>query len=128
MPITISKSNIFGDVRAEQDHQMLSMAFHEWQNYLTLIESNDRFIVVGRRGTGKSALTYKLRLIWEERKIRTLVISPKEEEVIGLRGLAIQLGNTVPLIRAGIKILWRYALLLEIAEILESDYKFKSEV
>lgn len=56
----MSVTNLFGDVRAERDHNMLDRSFHESQNYRILFESRDRFIVVGRRGTGKSALTYRL--------------------------------------------------------------------
>ena len=41
------KSNTFGDVRAENDHDLLKTTFYEWQDYRALYESNDRFIVVG---------------------------------------------------------------------------------
>ena len=54
-------SNPLGDVRAEVDHAMLSKAFLETPDYLTLLESDEKVVVVGRRGTGKSALTYKLQ-------------------------------------------------------------------
>jgi hypothetical protein len=124
----ITRANMFGDVRAEQDHAMLDIAFHEWQNYLTLFESSDRFIVVGRRGTGKSALTYRLQRDWRERKIPTLVFSPKEEEVIGFRAVAGLFGDSVGLIRAGVKLAWRYTLLLEIGLLLAENYKLKAEV
>lgn len=50
---TMAKTNLFGDARAEHDHEMLDSSFYESQNYKTLFESRDRFIVVGRRGTGK---------------------------------------------------------------------------
>lgn len=54
-------SNPLGDVRAEADHSMLSRAFYETPDYLSLIESDEKSIVVGRRGTGKSALNYRLK-------------------------------------------------------------------
>lgn len=62
-----NKVNWLGDARAEHDHSMLDTAFHEWQDYKSIRDANDRFIVVGRRGTGKSALTYKLQQEWEEK-------------------------------------------------------------
>lgn len=122
------KANAFGDVRAENDHGTLDSSFYEWQDYKTLFESADRFIVVGRRGTGKSALTYQLKKVWGSRKSPIILIAPNEEEVIGLRPLASSFGSTVSRIRAGVKIAWRYALLMETALLLHDDYKAKREV
>lgn len=124
----MTKINLFGDVRAEHDHEMLDKSFLESQNYRTLFESTDRFIVVGRRGTGKSALTYRLDKDWAARKFFTIVIAPKEEEVIGIRPIAEMFGNSVTRIRAGIKIAWRYALLLELALICQKHYKTANEI
>jgi len=124
----MTKTNIFGDVRAEHDHAMLDAYFFESQNYRTLFESSDRFIVVGRRGTGKSALTYRLSKDWAARKDLTLVLAPTEEQVIGLRPVAALFGDTVSKIRAGIKLSWRYALLMEIAALCQSNYKTAPEI
>lgn len=55
-----SKSNPFGDTTAENDKKMLGSAFIETADFRTLIETDDRTIVVGRRGTGKSALFIQL--------------------------------------------------------------------
>lgn len=124
----MAKINIFGDVRAEYDHSMLDTSFHESQNYRTLIESRDRFIVVGRRGTGKSALTYRLSKDWSIRKFCTITIAPTEEEVIGLRPVSELFGSTVTRIRAGVKLAWRYALLMEIAVLCERNYKTAAQI
>ncbi len=124
MPSTQTNwSNILGDVRAENDHEMLDKAFYEWQGYKSLIEADDRFVIVGRRGTGKSALTYRLMKDCEARKDFVIVVKPDEEEFIGLRSVASKFGNTVPRIRAAIKIGWRYALIMEIASNLNRYYK-----
>ena len=124
----MAKINMFGDVRAEHDHEMLDKSFHESQNYRTLIESPDRFIVVGRRGTGKSALTYRLSKDWTARQCSTITIAPREEEVIGIRPVAELFGSSVTRIRAGIKLAWRYALLLEVAQLCERNYKTAPEI
>lgn len=124
----MAKINIFGDVRAEQDHNMLDSSFYESQNYRTLFESRDRFIVVGRRGTGKSALTYRLSKDWAAQKNTTLVIAPAEEQVIGLRPVASMFGESVSRIRAGVKLAWRYGLLLELAAICQKNYKTAGEI
>lgn len=118
-----NKGNILGDVRAEQDHAMLDVAFYDWQDYKILFEAEDRFVVVGRRGTGKSALTYKLKKEWIEKKTFVIVIAPEEEDVIGLRAAASRYGSSLSRIRAAIKTGWRYALVMEIADRLESYYK-----
>ena len=81
----VSMSNLFGDVRAERDHDMLDASFHESQSYRILFESRARFVVVGRRGTGKSALTYRPSNDWADRKFSTIIIAPDEEHVIGIR-------------------------------------------
>ena len=48
-----NKVNLLGDARAEFDHSMLDVAFHEWHDYKSLLNANDHFIVVGRRGQEK---------------------------------------------------------------------------
>ena len=122
------RPNAFGEVRAELDHNALDLAFFEWRDYKTLFESTDRFIVVGRRGTGKSALTYKLKSVWSGRRLPLILLAPNEDEVFGLRPVARYFGSTVMRIRAGMRIAWRYALLMEIALQLSQDYKQKSRV
>jgi len=121
------RANMFGDVRAEHDHQFLDHSFYEWQDYRAMFESNDRFIIVGRRGTGKSALTYRISEDSHDRRF-SIVIAPNEEEVIGLRPVASLFGSTVSRIRAGVKIAWRYALLLEVGLVFWESYKTRREV
>lgn len=117
------KSNVLGDVRAENDHEMLDTAFHEWQDYKSLLESDDRFVVVGRRGTGKSALTYRLMKEFGEKHYFVVVVDPNEEEFIGLRVVAERFGTSVQRVRAAIKLGWRYSLMMEIASQLSNHYK-----
>jgi hypothetical protein len=52
----LMKTNPLGDIRAENDYVMLDQVFYETPDYRSLIEDHTRRIVVGRRGTGKSAL------------------------------------------------------------------------
>lgn len=80
------KGNILGDIRAENDTKMLESAYYESSDYKALVESYDRPIVVGRRGTGKSALAFKLQRHWGAKpRTITLSIAPDEEQIIGLR-------------------------------------------
>lgn len=52
----ILKFNLFGDMIVENDKKMLSNVFIEIVDFRILIEIDDRIIVVGRWGIGKSVL------------------------------------------------------------------------
>jgi len=122
------KANLLGDVRAEQDTAMLDAAFCETPDYRTLIESFDRSIVVGRRGTGKSALCYKLGKYWNAlEKTVVIEVSPDEDQIIAIQLLLQNFGENFMHIRSGCRIIWRYALLMEIAAQLEQNNKFKMQ-
>lgn len=123
------KGNILGDIRAEQDTTMLDSAFWESADYKSLLESYDRPIVVGRRGTGKSALAYRLSKYWSN-KPRTAIIkiAPEEEQVIGLREIFEQFGDKYLHIKAGTKMAWRYAIYMEVLIDLGNHYKYKNNL
>lgn len=119
------KPNLLGDLRAEADGEMLGQVFLETGDYRSLIETSDRIIVVGRRGTGKSALTLRLEAYWSKNeKTEVTRIAPEEYQVIGIRPLVNLFGDRFNLIRAGSRLVWRYALMLEAAQHLSSHYKF----
>jgi ABC-type uncharacterized transport system ATPase component len=56
----ILSGNLLGAPRAESDIKMLNTAFVETQDFHALIDTRDFNFVVGRRGTGKSALFMKV--------------------------------------------------------------------
>jgi hypothetical protein len=117
--------NVLGDIRAEHDIQMLELAFYETPDFRTLVESTDRPIVVGRRGTGKSALCYQLKKYWRKGQNTTVLeVIPNEDQVIGLRPLISLFGPKYNQIKAGARIAWKYALLLEVAIQLVDCGKF----
>lgn len=122
------RANVLGDVRAENDHAMLNSSFYDWPDYKFLSNPDDRFVVVGRRGTGKSALTYRLEKDWSNQRNLVLVISPQEEEFYGLRAAARKYGDSLPRIRAAIKNAWRYTILLDIFSHLSRYYKTQEAV
>jgi hypothetical protein len=122
-----SRANILGDLRAEYDHQMLKSAFLETADYKTLIDTTDRPIVVGRRGTGKSALAYRLEEHWRNAsRTDTIALAPTEDQIIGLRALMPEFySSKYTFIRAGARSAWRYGLLAEVAHALTRHYKFQ---
>jgi hypothetical protein len=118
----------FGDVRAEHDGKMLDAAFYEWAPYKALLADSSRFVVVGRRGTGKSALAYRLANHWKLERRFCISVAPQEEEFLGFRGVAALFGDSVGTIRAGVKLLWKYALIMELADALSKYYKSSSAI
>ena len=120
------RPNAFGDLRAEADGEMLRTTFLETADYHTLIETSDRPIVVGRRGTGKSALAIRLQRYWT-RDVHTMVvaIAPEEHQTIGLRPRVEPFGDDFSKIRAATRLMWRFALIMEAASALMPTYKFK---
>jgi hypothetical protein len=106
---------------------MLDAAFLETADYKTLIDTTDRPIVVGRRGTGKSALAHRLEHHWRSAdRTDTISLAPSEEQIIGLRSLMPEFyGPKFTMVRAGARAAWRYALLAETAYKLTRHYKFQ---
>ena len=118
-------SNKLGHLTAEHDLEMLKSAFYESPDYRTLVESNDKVIVIGRRGTGKSALTYKLEEAWKA-KSKTWVykFTPSEDQVIGIKPLLRRFGDRYELIKAATRICWEASIYLELLNSFSHHYKF----
>lgn len=118
-------SNKLGHLTAENDLDMLKNAFYESPDYRTLVESNDKVIVIGRRGTGKSALTYKLEEAWKA-KTKTWVykFTPSEDQVIGIKPLLRKFGDSYELIKAATRICWEASIYLELLNAFSHHYKF----
>lgn len=125
---TNNRPNCLGSLTAEHDHSMLDSSFLETPDYRTLIESNDKIIVVGRRGTGKSALTYRLEKDWSKNtQIKNYVFkfAPAEDQVIGLKPLLAKFNGEYKLIRAAVKIAWEFSMLMEVVNNLSRHYKYQ---
>ncbi|WP_173004130.1 P-loop ATPase, Sll1717 family [Ralstonia pickettii] len=118
------KTNRFGDTTAENDRRMLTEAFVPTADFRSLIESDERTIVVGRRGTGKSALFLELQKHWhEDKKVDTFSFSPEDDEIIGFRSLLKPFSTSFGLARASTRLLWRYAMVMEVASKIQRNYK-----
>ena len=123
------RPNALGDTTAENDSAMLRDAFVATADFRSLIESDDRTVVIGRRGTGKSALYLALNKHWEaDKKAIVIAFSPEDSEVIGFRSLLKPFSTSFNLARASTRLLWRYAMIMEIACSLKRNYKIASLV
>lgn len=120
-----TRPNALGDLRAEADLTMLRNTFLETPDYRTLIETSDRMIVVGRRGTGKSALAIMLERHWRKAgDIEVVKLSPEEHQIFGIRPIMRLFGDSFNKMRAGSRIGWRYALMMETTRCLAPIYSF----
>ena len=80
--------NLLGDVRAELDERMLGRVFLETPDYRSLVAATSGRIVVGRRGTGKSAMMRRLILdLSKEKQVIVVAIAPDDDHILGLRPL-----------------------------------------
>lgn len=126
---TLIRPNSLGDTTAENDGKMLSDAFVATADFRSLIESDDRTVVVGRRGTGKSALYIELQKHWKkDKKVVVLSFSPEDTEIIGFRSLLRPFSNAFNLARAVTKLLWKYTILMEMANYISSNYKLSAHL
>lgn len=114
-----------GDARAEQDYLRSKASFYESPDYRTLIESDVKSVVVGRRGVGKSALFLRLNDYYEDAdKVEVIRFAPEEHQVLAFRPIASLFGDKFNLVRSATRLAFRYALLLEISTVLSTRYKF----
>ena len=104
-----------GQGRAEEDSEMLQQAFVETTDYRMLIEGDGRRVVVGRRGTGKSALALKLaeRSGKDEGTI-LITIGADEEDHIGIRERLERFKGGYGSQKAAAKLVWLYGIYQEI--------------
>jgi hypothetical protein len=97
----------------------------ETSDYRTLIETSDRIVVVGRRGTGKSALTASLEKYWRHApNTHVAKLAPEEHQIIGVRPLIQLFGEKFSWIRAGSRLVWRYAFMMELTNSISRSYQF----
>lgn len=119
-------ANLIGDTRAEQDHSFLDKAFYPTPEFKTLLECGFRKIVVGRRGTGKSALFYQLeRHFTSVPRLKLVTIAPTDAEMIGFRYFVRLFGDRQTHLRAASNQAWEYALLNKILVAIGDDYHLR---
>jgi ABC-type nitrate/sulfonate/bicarbonate transport system ATPase subunit len=77
--------NILGNPRAEAD-RLLTKAFVETSDLRALVETDDFHIIVGRRGTGKSALFERVKGHFEaQTRVRVHAETPREHFALAVQ-------------------------------------------
>ena len=119
-----SLGNLLGAPRAESDEKMLERAFLETADYRALTQTDAFNFVVGRRGTGKSALFRKVSEYFSKEP-GTLLFqqSPSEDQTLYLRDRLENLGLDYNRARATMRLIWKGHLLLQAVEALNRFYK-----
>jgi hypothetical protein len=118
--------DLFGAPIAEHDHSMLDRAFSRTEEYRLLLAPTHRYVVVGRRGTGKSALFYELAKKFGTDKGTLLVtLEADEASLTAIRSYCESVASEYKQLRRIARMIWLKGILSEIALQLKSNYKFK---
>ena len=122
------RASILGEQSAENDRALLLGNYIETAEYRSVLETRDSTVIVGRRGTGKSAMFLKLNDFWGSQKGNHVInISPDDYQTIGFRGLFKRFEGKYSHVRAAAKIVWKYGFLMEVISYLNGNYKLKAE-
>lgn len=120
----IIPGNLLGGARAEADSKMLDSAFIETHDFQALAHTKDFNFVVGRRGTGKSALFLKVSKYIKENKIGYVYCkTPTEYEAIELQSVIKNISTEYRSIRAITRVAWRASILLGLLNEIIGHYK-----
>ena len=116
--------NPLGDARAEADSAMLEHAFVKTHDYQSLISTNDFNFIVGRRGTGKTALFLKIKEFYDEQSgVFIGTYSPEEHDSIALCSSVGKCADSYVTARIPLRISWRVSILHEVVLQLHRYWK-----
>lgn len=123
------RASLLGEQTAEHDGKLLLNSFIETPEYRSIIETKDSTVVVGRRGTGKSAMFAKLADFWGSQKGTNVIrVAPEDYQTIVFRGIFRPFHDRYSYIRSTSRIVWKYGLLLEMLTHLSKHFKTKDRV
>jgi len=116
--------NILGELTAETDDRMLQTAFYESRNFRELARGSDFRFVVGRRGSGKSALFRKVTEALD-RDPGTLLITerPSEDKARALHHEMGKLTSQYLDARMVTRLTWKIQVLTQALETILEQYK-----
>lgn len=116
--------NLLGAPRAEVDIEMLKSAFVETHDFRALTQTDDFNFVVGRRGTGKTALFIKVADRYsQDSHVYLNRIRPEEYAALTFRSAIEQMSAEYQISRAICRVCWKANLLIEIIKKIKDHYK-----
>jgi hypothetical protein len=117
--------NVLGATRAELDSFMLERAFVETTAFASLAHTRDFNFVVGRRGTGKSALCARLVSHFGSQH-GTIVIkhTPQEHEAVEFQSVLERQTSNYSLLRTISRVVFKIHTLIDILLSIKSHHKF----
>ncbi|WP_147439299.1 P-loop ATPase, Sll1717 family [Corallococcus sp. CA049B] len=119
-----SKGNVLGEATAEADKYMLENAFYQSRNYLELIHGSDFRFVVGRRGSGKSALFHKVTEALKATGEAILITEkPSEEKTAALQEELKELSDKYEDARSITRLTWKVQIFSSALEHILKHYK-----
>jgi hypothetical protein len=114
-----------GGARAESDN-LLDSAFVKTNDYRALVNTKDFNFVVGRRGTGKSALFIKVSEIIERNNLGYVYKNtPQEYEILEIQEIIKKITSKYTEIRSVTRVAWRLSILIDQLRQIRNHYKFK---
>jgi hypothetical protein len=120
---------LLGAAQAEADAPMLRRAFIETADYQALRYTPDFNYVVGRRGTGKSAIFGRLRDEFAKDSSAILLAEqPQDYEMLELQSLIEPLSDDYRKLRPTTRLLWTAHFLLEATRAVAKHYKFSKSL
>jgi hypothetical protein len=120
----IDQGNLLGGARAEADSLMLDNAFIATHDFQALVNTKDFNFVVGRRGTGKSALFFKVSEYFTKNKMGYVFRkTPTEYDAIELQSVIKNISTEYRPIRAITRVAWRASILIGILNNIIGHYK-----
>jgi hypothetical protein len=123
--MTSPAGTLLGAAQAEADSAMLRRAFIETPDYHALRLTTDFNYVVGRRGTGKSAIFQRLRQYFaQDTSAILLAEQPQDYEMLELQSLLEPLSSEYRVLRPTTRLLWTAHFLLDATKAVSRHYKF----
>lgn len=117
--------HVLGSTQAEDDSPMLERAFLETADYRALRDTQDFNVVIGRRGTGKSALYHKLRQEFSfENEIVTISEEPQDFEMLEYQKMISSLAKDYRVLRTITRLLWSVHTITSTATKLSRHHRF----
>jgi hypothetical protein len=123
------RASLLGEQTAENDRKLLLPNFIETPEYRSIIETKDSTVVVGRRGTGKSAMYTKLSDFWGSQKSAQVIsVAPEDYQTISFRSIFRPFESKYSHVRAVARLTWKYGLLLEMLSQLSKHFKSRERL